>query len=396
MTASLYIHIPFCAGSCTYCDFFSVPLNENTGLVDAFTGAVLDDIEDQLALFNVDQVPTVYIGGGTPSMLGAARMERLLGGLQAILKPMRTAPGEFTVEANPESADETFLQACRAGGVSRISLGVQTFHEPSRLAVHRTGNRSLLEKRIALAAELFPDAFSADLITGLPFQTPAVLENDIKQLLSFRPAHVSLYSLTLDPQTPLGEQAARLGAASLSLPSGDDADDLWILGRDMLEATGLTQYEVSNFALPGKTCAHNIRYWRMESWLGAGPSASGTLIDETGTGRRLSYQADIAAYLASPRPRIHSARIEKLTADDLIRESLLMGFRYCGGPDPLSFRQRFHCGIEDCIPQTITRWREKGFFETEDSVSFTPSKEGLLFLNSFLRDAFLELPSILW
>ncbi|MDR1858236.1 MAG: radical SAM family heme chaperone HemW [Treponema sp.] len=397
MTASLYIHVPFCASICDYCDFYSISINNNFALMDGYINAVLGDIEDQIGIFNVGEVPTIYIGGGTPSVLGAVRMERLLAGIQAVLKPLRKKPGvkmpfEFTVEANPESADEAFLRACREGGVSRISLGIQTFHGPSRLAVRRTGDCRLLREQAVLAAGYFPGAFSADLITGLPFQTREVLESDITALLSCQPSHVSLYSLILEPETPLGREAARLGAAAIALPCQDDTDGLWIAGRDMLEAAGLAQYEVSNFALPNKACAHNARYWRMENWLGAGPAASGTLIDEeAGTGRRLTYPADIGTYLAAPRPRVRSARVEELSRADLVRESMLMGFRCRGGPDTGSFRRRFGRGVEDLIPKTIDRWRERGFFEAGDSVGLAPSRQGLLFLNGFLRDAFAEL-----
>jgi oxygen-independent coproporphyrinogen-3 oxidase len=392
MTASLYIHIPFCASLCDYCDFYSIAVNEqHNTLMDSFVDALLGDVKDQLAFFGVDYVPSVYIGGGTPSVLGAARMERLLAGVQTLLEPIKKIPVEFTVEANPESADEDFLRACVKGGINRISLGVQTFHEPSRRAVHRA-NSGLLEERLTLAKTYFPDTFSVDLITGLPFQTITVVQEDIGRVLAFQPSHVSLYSLTLEPETPLGKQAAQSGDTSLPLPCGDEADNLWITGRDMLEKAGLAQYEVSNFALPHKTCAHNTRYWRMENWLGAGPAASGTIINNAdGSGRRSSYPADINAYLAAPEPRIHSARIEELNKTDLIRESLLMGFRCRAGPDPLLFKQRFGRGIEDCIPETIARWRKRGFLETEqNSGSLALSHEGLLFLNAFLRDAFGE------
>jgi oxygen-independent coproporphyrinogen-3 oxidase len=394
MTASLYIHIPFCAGTCDYCDFYSIPVSEKQyALIDSFIDAVLGDVKYQFDFFGVDNIPSVYIGGGTPSVLGSVRTERLLAGLQALLKHAEKAPDEFTIEANPESADEDFLRVCVKCGISRISLGVQTFHEPSRRAVHRAGDSNLLDERLALAAEYFPGAFSVDLITGLPFQTAAVLREDIKRSLAFQPVHVSLYSLSLEPETPLGKQLGDISkAAALSLPCGDEADNLWITGRDMLEQAGFSQYEVSNFALPEKTCAHNIRYWRMENWLGAGPAASGTIIDDaSGSGRRFTYPADINAYLAAQSPRIQSARVEELDKSGLIRESILMGFRCRTGPDPHLFKLRFGCGIEDCIPRTIARWRKRGFFETGQDGNLAPSREGLLFLNAFLRDAFGEL-----
>jgi len=392
-TVSVYIHVPFCAAPCDYCDFFSVPVSHAMG---PFIDAVLGDLEDQLAFFDVGRVPSVYIGGGTPSVLGAARTERLLSGIGNLLDPLGGPPTEFTVEANPESADEAFLRVCADGGVNRISLGVQTFHEASRRGIGRVGGSDLLYGRLSLVGRYFPGAFSADLITGLPFQTADVLSKDIERLLEFQPAHVSLYGLTLEPETVLGGRVrGTAGRAALSLPTEDEADGLWIAGRDMLERAGLKQYEVSNFALPGSECAHNIRYWRMESWLGIGPAASGTIINETlPAGRRFTYPRDIDGYLAAPRPLIRFAHGEELSADDLMRETLLMGFRYRGGPDPQGFRKRFGRSITDCIPSTIARWREKGFFESEEpgpDGSLAPSGKGLLFVNGFLRDAFTEM-----
>jgi len=388
MPASLYIHVPFCLQKCDYCDFYSVPITPDTGahtLMDAYIEAVLCDIEDQIRLFNVNSIPSVYIGGGTPSVLGAERITRFLTLIKTLLTSIDAPPLEFTVEANPESTDEAFLQACVEGGVSRISLGVQSFCEASRKAVRRQGSIERLEDALALAARYFPDALSADLITGLPFQTEAVVCQDIRRLLFFPVAHVSLYSLILEPQTPLGK-AVKQGA--VSLPPPDEADSLWIAGRDLLESSGYCQYEVSNFCLQDKTCAHNIRYWRMENWLGAGPAASGTIIDEkTGTAKRFTYPPIIESYLKMPGPRINYAITEELDRTDLIKETLLMGFRYCEGPDKGLFKQRFGREIEDIIPKTIALWSKRNFFQT----GLKPSKQGLLFVNGFLRDAFNEL-----
>ena len=362
--------------------------------------AVLGDAEDQLAFFDVGEVPSVYVGGGTPSVLGAARIEKLLAGLRRLLVPRGGPPAELTVEANPESADGDFLRACADGGASRISFGVQTFHDESRRAIGRAGDSKLVLRRLELAARLFPGALCADLIAGLPFQTPGALENDAKLLLGFGPAHVSLYSLTLEPETVLGGRVfaaagGEEGSSKLGLPTEDEADGLWIAGRDMLEAAGLSQYEVSNFALPGRACVHNLRYWRMESWLGAGPAASGTVIDETPDGsrpasaRRFSYPRDAAGYLAAPRPLITGCAVsERLSGSELMRDTLLMGFRHREGPDAQSFERRFGLGIGECIPETVARWRGRGFFGSE---GFAPSREGLLFVNGFLRDAFAEL-----
>jgi oxygen-independent coproporphyrinogen-3 oxidase len=365
---SLYIHVPFCAGTkCDYCDFYSI-IPENEGVISAFPGAVITDIKNQLEYFNVNDVPTVYIGGGTPSVLGK-RIGILLGALNEI--PC-FAPAEITVEANPESATEEFLCACREGGVNRLSLGVQTFNEDSRKAVNRIGQIEILEERIALCSKYFPESLNVDLITGLPYQNEKIVVDDINKLLTFNPSHISLYSLITEKGTNLEK---RLKKKEISLPRPETSDSLWLMARDTLELAGLKQYEVSNFAKDDKKCLHNIRYWRMEGWLGIGPAASGTVInEEEGTARRFTYLPDVIAYIKNPS--INNAVAEEINKNDLLRESLLMGYRYVEGPDEELFQKRFGFSIEDCIPETISSWK---------------GKDKTLFLNQFLAQAFGEL-----
>jgi oxygen-independent coproporphyrinogen-3 oxidase len=398
LNASLYIHVPFCAGFCDYCDFYSTTLEENDPRPLLYIERALSDAELLFEKYEVERVPTVYIGGGTPSVLGDRGIARLLKGIGSLLPEK---PGEFTVEVNPESADEAFLSSCGENGVNRISAGIQTFHERSRRAVHRRGGADLLPRRLALIARLFPGSFSADLLSGLPFQDKAVLLRDIETTLSFNPAHVSLYSLTVENGTALAERT-RDRRGETGLPSGEDADDLWLSGRDALERAGYAQYEVSNFSLPGKESRHNIRYWRMENWLALGPGASGTLVDDkTGTGRRYTVKADVDAWLdrragnpaagnsaAEDRRAGPPVTEEALDRPTLMKETLLMGFRFTGGPDTALFRKRFGREIGQVIPRTAAAWRDQCLFQ-EDRTALT--KKGLLFLNSFLIDAFLEM-----
>ncbi|MDR2758137.1 MAG: coproporphyrinogen III oxidase family protein [Spirochaetaceae bacterium] len=393
---SLYIHIPFCAGACDYCDFYSIPVEAGDPRLDSYVGALLADAEYTLASFGIDRVPTLYIGGGTPSLLGAGRIDRLLAGLGSLLP---NPPVEITVEANPESADRSFLETCRKRGVTRLSLGVQTFHEPSRRQVHRVGEGALLPERLRLVQEYFGAAFSADLITGLPGQDRGVLLEDLKKLLAFTPGHVSLYALTPEAGTPLTAEP-RFKAL---LPPADEADRLWLIGRDTLEQAGYNQYEVSNFALPGKESIHNIRYWRMENWLGLGPAASGTIIDDrTGRGTRYTIAADVEAYLnapvegrvsvgdgvLSPMREKNLVFVESLDRTVLMKETCLMGFRSIEGPDPRLFIRRFGRDIAECIPGTLARWRNRGLIRP-DRIALR--REGLLFLDSFLAGCFEEL-----
>ncbi|MCL2265436.1 MAG: radical SAM family heme chaperone HemW [Treponema sp.] len=367
--ASLYIHIPFCASFCDYCDFYSVLLKNNDDeYIDAFISALITDIKHQIDFFEVNDITTVYIGGGTPSVIG-----KKIGILfDALNKLPRFSPLEFTVETNPESLTEDFISVCRDSGINRLSLGVQTFHEPSCAAVNRGHSGIKIEDKLNLAAKYFPESFSVDLIIGLPFQNEQTMQKDIKTALDAEPAHVSLYSLTEEDNTPLKE---KIKSKIVTLPESETADSLWLSARDFLLEAGFCHYEVSNFAKDGKECVHNIRYWQMQNWLGAGPSASGTIINEKqAAAKRFTYANDIDTYIKSPR--ISCAVYEQLDRNMLMRECLLMGFRQKDGPNPELFKQRFGCSIEDCLPKTMERWKEK---------------EKILFLNQFLLDAFMEL-----
>jgi oxygen-independent coproporphyrinogen-3 oxidase len=378
--ASLYIHVPFCAGACDYCDFYSIPVRSGDSKISAYINRLLLDAALLFKTYNPVSVPTVYIGGGTPSLLGAAGMGRLLKGINALLPAQ---PLEFTVEANPESADRAFLETCLAGGVTRVSLGVQTFDENSRRLIHRVGDGAVLPERLALAAELFPQNFSGDLIAGLPGQNETALLRDLEQLAAAFPAHVSLYALTVEEGTPLAENKA-----GIVLPGAEEADSLWIFGRDALEKAGYHQYEVSNFAQRGKESRHNMRYWRMESWLALGPAASSTIIGDNFPAERWTVTPDVEAWLnreAAEQPPLIRESLDSIT---LLKETLMMGFRCLCGPDPDLFKKRFGITVEAAAPRSISRWRSRGLLLQNKPAL---NKTGLLLLDRFLIDCFQEL-----
>jgi len=424
MDASIYIHVPFCSNACDYCDFYSITTKPGDSRHEHFITTLLLEGERLLKMFpfNTDEIcdlperdmlrigypvqqrrnapesvqaggtedpliiKTVFMGGGTPSVLGPEGIGRLLNGLSGLYDRFSSShPVEITLEANPETIDDAFLTAIRDGGITRLSIGIQTFHGLSRRAVNRIGDETLLSRQLDLAQQYFPGAFSVDLMSGLPYQDDKILLNDIAGVLSHQPAHVSLYALTTKLKIPL------------SAPDQDEADRLWICGRDALEKAGYKQYEVSNFCLEGKQSLHNIRYWHMHNWIGMGPAASGTFIDDKrGSGFRYTIPADVDTWLASKgscfsKKQKCSAKIEILDTLTLIKESILMGFRYIEGPDEDLFRLRFHLDIKDLIPKTIGAWRERGSFQ-EDKMALT--RDGILFLNRFLLDAFEELDAV--
>ncbi len=379
MTASLYIHVPFCAGSCDYCDFYSVAVQQDDACIDCYIELVSRDVNDHIKRFSVDAIPSLYIGGGTPSLLGASGISKLM---KSIAPAIGKHPLEISIEANPESLSKDFITACKDSGINRMSAGVQSFFEKSRKAVNRTGSVESVPKALSLLQKYWNGNFSVDLMTGLPFQNEDTVKEDIERALSYNPSHVSLYSLILEEETVLEKKVRR---NEIQLPDDDAADALWLFGRNLLEEAGYAQYEVSNFAKPcGVQCLHNIRYWKMENWLGLGPGASGTIFHDDGTAARRTFPADINAFLQGGL----EAETEYISQNDLIKEMILMGFRFIEGPDDTLMRIRFGKSTGELIPKTLNRWRERGLMK-EDKAALT--KDGLLFLNGFIRDAFVEL-----
>ncbi len=326
----------------------------------------------------------MYVGGGTPSMLGPERMERLLG---QILAALPSIPDEVTVEANPESLTPAFIEACASSGATRLSVGCQTLHERSRRAVSRIGDVFSVRRAVSDVARLFPGSFSLDFISALPYQTDAILEEDLSFACDSGADHVSLYALTLAEGTPL-ESAVRTG--DIFLPDPDRADELWIRGRDFLEKRGFRQYEVSNFSRPGAESVHNMRYWRLENYLAFGPGAVGTVVDEEALRAvRTTWPAD-ADLWCTPSVRGAAPEAERVSTRDLIAESAIMGFRLRDGVPVDVFERRFGVPVGFFFGKTLAAWRARGLADSERP-ALNPA--GLLLLDRFLVECLSELDS---
>ena len=392
---SLYLHIPFCTEKCDYCDFYSVPygsLGNTTNVRDRFIvsyiEALLKETEQRLHKTAAENnasilVPSIYIGGGTPSLLGAPGITHLLGGLKQIIGSSYNSVNEITIEANPETTDSAFLQSCALNGITRLSLGIQSFDEKVLKAAGRQGRplnrKGLLHKRLSEAREIFGRGLSLDLISGLPGYNENILKEDMDKALSYEPGHISLYALTVEEGTPIARRKT-------DIPSGESADLFWVTGRDTLKKAGYEQYEVSNFALSQEyRCIHNIRYWQMKNWIGVGPAASGTIIKNGDSGIRITYTPDINMFITAFQNRTSfPVLVEYLDKKAILKETLMMGFRYCKGPDPILFVQRFGKKIEETIPHTLLRWKKR-------NRNFSLQEIIMNYLNGFLLDAFSEL-----
>ncbi|HET6485740.1 MAG TPA: coproporphyrinogen-III oxidase family protein, partial [Spirochaetia bacterium] len=266
---SLYLHVPFCTDKCLYCDFFSVPRGSVPPSV--ITRVVEQTVELAQTLWDASgraPLRTLFIGGGTPSCLPPSLLRRLLGPFvgQGVV--------EWTVESNPETLSQAFLDECEAAGVTRLSLGIQSLSSELLQRVRRRATREQSLSAIDLLRRKWRGQVNLDFITGIPGQT----QDDVGECLSVIqpqwPDHVSLYQLTVEPGTPL---EAGVADRSIRLNEPEKDEDLWLAGREGLLSRGFRQYEVSNFARPGRECRHNVRYWMIQPYAGAGPGAVSTI-----------------------------------------------------------------------------------------------------------------------
>lgn len=265
----VYVHVPFCERVCPYCDFAVTPVRSlPRELEDRFADAVIRELELALPAVAARPLETVYLGGGTPSLLRPNTVARLVGELRRALPG--PGPREVTLELNPGTVERSRIAGFREAGVDRLSVGVQSFDDRilKRLGrAHRaTTARAVLEEARRVG---FPE-LSADLLYGVPGQEPASLEGDLRELLAFGPTHVSAYALEVGPGTPYARGVAR---GVLRLPSEEAVAAAFLRVEELLAAGGLRRYEVSNFARPGHEAVHNRRYWLRRPVLGLGPSA---------------------------------------------------------------------------------------------------------------------------
>ena len=373
--ASLYIHIPFCNSKCSYCDFFSVT---DHSLMAAILDKTLAQTAQYIDYFGIKRIPTVYIGGGTPTSLPLPLLDKLLAFVGKL--PLEES-AECTIEANPETVSLDLLALLGSSCINRLSLGIQSFSDTTLETLGRHCNARTALKALELVRNRWHGQLSLDLISSVPYQTVSDSISDIDTAISFSPDHISLYALTLEEGTPL---AKRYGS---DLDAIDD--NVWILAADHLEISGYRRYEISNFALPGHQSKHNTRYWKLLPYIGTGAGGVSTLHDSTDSLFRIANVPDLERYLDSDG-LLCGAECEEIKGKSYIFEYLMMGFRMTAGISKADFRTTFGREITEVIPETLAEWKNRGFvMETDKAVAL--NKPGLLLLNQFLVDALSEL-----
>ncbi|QNL97720.1 radical SAM family heme chaperone HemW [Treponema sp. Marseille-Q4132] len=408
MSASfpLYVHIPFCTSKCSYCDFFSIPCAEKIG--DEYIDAVLNEAAFAASLCDIDSWKTIYVGGGTPSLLSEKQIDFLFSGL---LKMSRKAPLEVTMEVNPSDVTESLLHAASASGVTRISCGIQSFNDSSLRRVRRRSRADDVYRALSLFDKNRPKALSVDMIARLPEETDASFASGLKTLLSYAPDHISLYSLTVEEGTPLCTEIES-GKIRHNI---DASDALWISGRDFLCNAGYELYEVSNFCRRGGECLHNLAYWNLESYAGIGAGAVGTFYGKN-MSVRFTNTRDIGSYVRfwkSKKIDAEDLRSRIFFSDDFRTvqgaaerrfgklpfsveyidkkteafEFFMMGLRMTRGICRETYEKRFGTFPEKA--ETLFKsWEGRGLAlrrEKNGERFYALTKEGLLFLNELLE-----------
>lgn len=264
---SLYLHIPFCALKCRYCDFNSYAGIEE--MLPRFVAALMQEVRLWGDAAGADRlVETVYLGGGTPSLLPLAEMERILVAVRSSFRLASDA--ELSLEANPGTVDAAYLRGLRHLGINRLSLGVQSFHDDELAALGRIHTAEEARQGFRAAREAGFQRVSLDLIYGLPGQSLQRWQANLEEAIALRPEHLSLYALTVEEGTALAYDVAH---GLTPAPDPDAQAEMYEWAADRLARAGYQQYEISNWCLPGEECRHNLVYWRNGQWLGLGPGA---------------------------------------------------------------------------------------------------------------------------
>lgn len=370
---SLYIHIPWCVQKCPYCDFNSHALKGEVPH-DEYVAHLLRDLEQDLDLTHGREVSTIFIGGGTPSLLSATAMQSLLDGVRQ--RVALAANAEITMEANPGTVEADRFSAYQRAGVNRISIGVQSFSPTKLQRLGRIHGPEEARRAAALAASLGLRSFNLDLMHGLPDQSLEEALDDLRQAITLNPPHLSWYQLTIEPNTLFGSRPP-------PLPDDDALWDIFEQGHRLLTDAGYVQYETSAYAKPGFRCQHNLNYWRFGDYLGIGCGAHGKLTQPDGSIVRTIKTRHPRGFMQGK----YRDRTYEVTAEDKPFEYFMNRFRLLEAA-PRSEFTRFTGLDEAQVRPQIDEAIRLGYI-SENASHWQVTQQGKLFLNSLL-ELFLE------
>ena len=364
---SLYVHLPWCLKKCPYCDFNS---HELPGELpeQRYLDALMADLEATLPLVWGRTVHSIFIGGGTPSLFSPKGIDRLLADIRARLR--LAADCEITLEANPGTFEKDRFRAFRGAGVTRLSIGVQSFDDAHLRALGRVHNRAQAIAAVEEAAQAF-DTFNLDIMYALPGQSLANLEADMRQALSLQPPHISIYHLTIEPNTYFAKFPP-------VIPEDDLAYAMLDTITEITEEAGLARYEISAYSKPGHRCVHNLNYWQFGDYLGIGAGAHGKLSFAHRVVRQTRIR-DPKLYMEKALAGDAVAQEIEVARADLPFEFMLNALRLKGGFKLQDFADRTGLPLT-AIERSLDEAERKGLIE-RDLASVKPTVRGLDFLN---------------
>ena len=382
--AGIYIHIPFCRQACYYCNFhFSTSLAQKAPLLAALS-AEIDLVSGRTAVENGQPylqhqpVETVYFGGGTPSLLEEAELQRILQQLRASFPILPGA--EITFEANPDDITTNRLTMWKAAGINRLSLGVQSFYDSELRWMNRVHNATQSLQALHLAREAGFENITIDLIYGTPLLSDEQWEHTIRQAVELNIPHLSCYALTVEPSTALHDRIRRKKSPDVN-PEKQAVQFLLLMNR--LQAAGYEHYEISNFAKPGMQSRHNTAYWQGRHYLGLGPSAHSF----NGVSRQWNV-ANNARYIASLKRGELPAETEVLTPTQQLNEYIMTSLRTSKGLDLIHVDQAFGQKAVHHISHLIQKYQHTGKVVQQNSLLQLTS-EGKLFADGIAADLFV-------
>ncbi len=375
---SLYVHLPWCLRKCPYCDFNSHQAPGGEPLPEArYTAALVADLEAALPLVWGRTVQTIFIGGGTPSLFAPQSIDRLLSDIRARLR--LEADCEVTLEANPGTFEKERFRAYRDAGVTRLSIGVQSFNDRHLQALGRVHDRAQALAAVEEAAQAF-ETFNLDIMYALPGQTPAEQEQDMRQALALAPPHISIYHLTIEPNTYFAKYPPRL-------PEDDQAYAMLDRITELTAAAGLSRYEVSAYAREGHQCLHNRNYWQFGDYLGIGAGAHSKLSFAHRIVRQVRLR-DPQLYMAGALSGRAIAQDEDVRRADLPFEFMLNALRLREGFALQDFTERTGQPLT-AIAQGLQQAEARGLI-ARDMGHVRPTERGFDFLSDlqalFLAD----------
>ncbi|MDD5334520.1 MAG: radical SAM family heme chaperone HemW [Rhodoferax sp.] len=372
---SLYIHLPWCLKKCPYCDFNSHAMRVGELPEQRYIEALMADLEAALPLVWGRTVHSIFLGGGTPSLFSPEGIDRLLGSVRARL-PLE--PGcEITLEANPGTFEKDRFKAFRAAGVTRLSIGVQSFNDEFLQTLGRVHDRTQAIAAVEEAAQAFA-TFNLDIMYALPGQTLADLKQDMATALALAPPHISIYHLTIEPNTYFARFPPQI-------PEQDTAYEMLDLITDMTGQAGLQRYEVSAYAAPGQRCVHNLNYWQFGDYLGIGAGAHSKLSFAHRVLRQVRFR-EPGLYMEKSLAGDCLAQETEVSRADLPFEFMLNALRLKDGFALPQFSERTGLPLT-AIEKGLAEAEAKGLIE-RDLVSVRPSVRGFDFLND-LQSLFL-------